>query len=110
VNNQSPYLLVQRFGTELNNLLSANDTSELPKLQRQNITDLKRLFGEARLDVRDYELSETRAEQLKMASAAKKHLKQINGLILAASTYDVFSAIDVASLSSKLEQVIANII
>lgn len=60
---------------------------------------------EARLDVRDYELSETRKEQLKNAAAAKKRLEKVRKDILAASEYNIFSAVDVAQFTGDIDHI-----
>ena len=90
----------------MNGTLSAIDVYALPAGERKIVTGLKREMVDARLDIRDYELSETRAEQLTNAKAAKKRLEVIRKLILSASEYDIFSAVDVAQLTAELEQII----
>jgi hypothetical protein len=64
---------------------------------------LKKRLIEARLDVRDYELSETREEQLRGASRGKRRLEEVRKDILAASEYDIFSPVDVAQITAQLE-------
>ena len=107
--NNSPFLLIKRLETHLNGVLSALDIFDLPAGERKIITLLKSDLVDARLDVRDYELSETRDEQIKKATEAKKRLERLRKGILAASEYNVFSAIDVAQLTAQLEQIIENI-
>lgn len=106
---QSPFLLVKQLETQLNGVLSAIDVYSLPAAERKTVTTLKRELTDARLDVRDYELSETRDEQLKNAKIAKKRLEHIRKNILAASEFNVFSAIDVAQLTAQLEQISENV-
>ncbi len=62
-------------------------------------------MADARLDVRDYEYAETRAEQQQHAKAAKKRLEQVRQAVLLASEYNVFSAIDVAHTTATIEQI-----
>lgn len=107
--NQSPFLLIKQLENQLNSALSAIDLYELPAKEAKLITTLKREIVDARLDVRDYELSETRQIQLKNAREATKRLEQIRKNILAASEFNVFSAIDVAQLTAHIEQIIANL-
>ncbi len=76
---------------------------------RKVVTDLGGHITDARLDTRDYELSETRDEQLKHAAAAKKRLALVRKDILAASEYDIFSAIDVAQLTGTVDHIIERI-
>lgn len=95
--------------TQLGGILSAIDVYDLPAQEAKIISMLKREMVDARLDARDYELSETRDEQLKNAKVAKKRLDHIRKNILAASEYNVFSPVDVAQLSAQIEQIIENI-
>jgi hypothetical protein len=104
-NNQSPFTLIKRLELQLNSVLSAIDIYALPAGERKVISALKREIVDARLDVRDYELSETRAEQQQKAADAKKRLEQVRKCILAASEYNVFNAADVAQLTSYVEHI-----
>ena len=70
---------------------------------------MRRETNEVRLDLRDYESSETKPAQDKFAKEASKKLKNIGSILLTASTYNIFSAIDVALISAKIEQIIARI-
>jgi hypothetical protein len=65
---------------------------------QQDLTD-------ARIYANDYELSETRDEQLDNAKKSKKWLEQARRNILAASEFNIFGAIDVAHLTAQVEQV-----
>lgn len=76
---------------------------------RKVVTALKYELVDARLDIRDYELSETREEQLANAKSAKERLDNVRKHILVASEHNIFSAIDVAHISANIEQVIDNI-
>ena len=105
----SPFLLVKGLETQLSSVLSALDIFSLPKAEQKLVSGLKRDIVDARLDIRDYELSETRSEQLKNAVAAHKRLEHIRKGILAASEYDVFTAVDVAQLTAQLEQISENV-
>jgi hypothetical protein len=106
VENQSPFLLTKQLETQLNSTLSQIDVYDLPAKEAKLINTLKRDIVDARLDTRDYELSETREEQLKNAKVAKKRLEHIRKNILAASEYNVFGPVDVAQLSAQIEQII----
>ena len=106
---KSPFVLVTRLVTQLTGVLSAVDVYGLPPKEAKLIATLKREAADARLDTRDYELSETRQLQLKNARAAKKRLDHVRKHILAVSEYNIFSAIDVAQLSAQIEQIIENI-
>jgi len=107
--NDSPFLAIKWLETQLSGTLSAIDIYALQAQERKNIALLKRELTDARLDIRDYELSETRAEQLQKAKVAKKRLEHVRRLILTASEYNVFSAIDVAQLTAQLDQISENV-
>jgi len=101
--NQSPFLAMQRVEGQLKGLLRAADTGILEPAERKAATSLRRLAVDARLDIRDYELSETREEQLKCATAARKRLDKLQKAILAAGM--AFGPADVAQLSAQVEQI-----
>ena len=103
--NQSPFLLVKTVETQLVSVLSALDVYALPMAQQKVVAQLRRDIVDLRLDTRDYELSETREEQLRKAHEAGARLTMVRSGILKASEYDIFGAVDVALLSAKLERV-----
>lgn len=91
-------------------VLSSLDVFSLPAAERRVVTLLQRELVDARLDIRDYELSETREEQLRKAAESRKRLDKIRKNILAASEFNVFGAVDVAQLTASLEQISENIV
>ena len=101
--NTSPFLAMQKLDTQLKGMVRFVDVEILEPVEKKALTDIKRLSTDAKLDIRDYELSETREEQLKYAAAAKKRLKKLDHCILAAG--NVFGATDVAQLGAQLEQI-----
>lgn len=102
---QSPFLGIKRLETELQGRLAALDIVTLPVNERKLISGLKNELIDARLDIRDYELSETREEQLRKAGEARQRLERIRKMILGLSEYNVFGSVDVAQLSAELEQI-----
>lgn len=76
---------MQRVEGQLKSLLRSVDTDLLSQDERKAIANMRRLIVDARLDIRDYELSETREEQLKKMHAAKRRLAKLEATILAAS-------------------------
>lgn len=100
---KSPFLRIKQLETEIGGVLSPIDMYELGGAQQRLITAIKRELVDARLDIRDYELFETRAEQLQKAKAAKVRLEMLRKHILAASEHDIFSAVDVAQLTAHLD-------
>jgi hypothetical protein len=101
--NQSPFLAMQRAETQLKSLLRAIDTDLLQPDEKKAVASLRRLSTDARLDIRDYELSETRVEQLKKAVEAKKRLAKLQKNLLAAG--DVFGPADIAQLDAQFAQI-----
>ena len=101
--NTSPFIAMQELEIHLKGLLRPIDVEMLGDVSRKAVTSLKRVVVDARLDIRDYELSETREEQLKNAKEAKNRIAKMESDILAAG--DVFSAVDTAHISAKLEQI-----
>ncbi len=101
--NTSPFLAMQRVEGQLKSLLRQVDTDLLNTEEKRLLASLKRLAIDARLDIRDYELSETREEQLGEAKDAKKLLVKLEKAILAAGP--VFGPADVAQLSATIEHI-----
>ena len=101
----SPFVLVTRLVTDVGGLVVAFDIDSLDRGQQREIVLIKRVLADARLDIRDYELSETRAEQIDKAELARKRLEELRHLILRSSEYGVFGAIDVAHTSAQIDAI-----
>lgn len=69
---------------------------------KHSYDQVKLACKELRLDLRDYEYAETRAEQQKWAKIARHNLRALEGNILALP--DVFRPVDVAELSAGIER------
>jgi len=106
--NQSPFLAMQQAENQIKGLLRTVDTDLLSPDEKKAVASLRRLGTDARLDVRDYELSETRAEQLQKAKEAQKRLKKLQAAVLAAG--NVFGPADVAHISAQLEQITSQLL
>ena len=101
----STYTLAKRLDGEITRIIAAARAAGLFEGQAQQDTKLlKRDLTDARLDIRDYELAETKAEQLQLGKDARQRLASVQQGILAASQYNVFSAIEVAQLSAQIAQ------
>ena len=74
---------------------------------RKLLTEIKREIADARLEVRDFEFADTRAEQRREASKAKKRLWALREHIADPHMQSVFSAIDVALISAQIDTLIA---
>lgn len=105
VNNTSALERCKQLEGQLKRLLAGQDMSALPTEAKQAVTAIRRNISDARLDVRDYEYSETRSEQLALAEAGKGRLELVRQAVLTASEYNVFSAIDVAHTTATIEQI-----
>jgi hypothetical protein len=100
---KSPFAGMRELELQIKSVLQPLDMDELTEATRKSVRSLKQLVVDAKLDARDYEFSETREEQVKNAVAAKNRIKLIEVIILNAQ--DVFSAIDTAHITAKLEQI-----
>lgn len=105
----SLFILAKSLEGSVARLLRAIDVYELPTKQRTLIENLKRELSDTKLEVRDYELAETRQFQLTNATKAKRYLSQANKHILAASEANLFGPADVAQLSAQIEQISNNL-
>jgi hypothetical protein len=101
---QSPYLLVKRLEADVLHLLSQIDLLLLSIEEQQKIARLKNNLIDARLEIQDYELAETRENQLRNAADAKKYLKKVR-IVVSSNQLNVFGAVDVAHLTAKVEQI-----
>jgi len=106
--SQSPFLAMQRLEGQVKAVLRAADTDLLGPEEKKALASVRRLATDARLDIRDYELSETRDEQLRKAAAAKKRLEKLEKAILAAGTS--FGPADVAQLDAQLQQIAGRLV
>lgn len=107
--SQAPSAIVKRLEAQIRRSLRTHDLYSLSKTQRQNLENLNQYLSDARVYAQDYELSETREEQLVNIKQAQKWLNKVKSAVLAASQDDLFSAIEVAHLSAEAEQAIANL-
>lgn len=101
--NTSPFLAMQRAEGHIKALLRSIDSEQFNPTEKKVIAGLRRLAVDARLDIRDYELSETREDQLRCAATAKKRLAKLREAILVVGS--LFSPVDVAQLTAQLEQI-----
>jgi hypothetical protein len=97
--------LMRRVELAVMQRFSGVDLADTPKDERLVIETIKRTVPEAKLDLRDYELAETRAEQLQKRGEALERLRQLRQQILQASEHGLFGAADVAQITATLEQI-----
>lgn len=106
---ESAFDQIKRLEMYVLNILSRLDIDTLERHEQKLVLAIRRQFTDTKLDVRDYEFAETRAEQTKLAKAAVKSLETVRANILAASEHNLFSAVDVAMLSAQLEVLVAEL-
>jgi len=99
----SPFLAMQDVERQVIGLQRTVDPDALTQDERKVMARLRALMVDVRMDIRDYELSETREEQLKKMTQAKKSLEKLEKSIL--TTSFVFGAADIAHLSAQLEYI-----
>ena len=105
--NTSPFLAMQRAEQQIKAVLRGADVEITELAMKKTLGNIKRLAVDARLDIRDYELSETREEQIAKMVEAKKRLSKLQANILAAGP--VFGPADVAHITAALEQIAENL-
>lgn len=93
--------------THVRKTLAAYMVDELPREQLAVLITLKNNLVDARLDARDYEYAQTRADQLEASVTVRNRLEETLRLILKASEFGVFSAIDVAHLSAGVQHLMS---
>lgn len=105
---QSPFLAMQRAETQIKSLIRTIDTDLLAADEKKAVASLRRLAADTRLDIRDYELSETREEQLGKAKAARKNLEKLKTQLLTAGY--AFGPADIAELDAQLEHIKSKVV
>lgn len=86
-------------------ILTRLDIDLLDHTQLKLVGTIKRLLADTRLDIRDWEMADSREEMQKHAREALKRLEQVRQSILLASQHDIFSAIDIAELSAHFDHI-----
>jgi len=105
----SPFALARSLQSQIAQLLRSFDIPDLPSAERDVLLAMKRQTADIRLDVRDYGLAETKAEQERAAAALRVRLGECNALIVQAGGFGLMSAVDVAHLSAITEQLKATL-
>lgn len=85
-------------------LLSHLDIPTLSTKEQHAVAQLKNALIDARLEIQDYELAETRNHQLRNAKDAKGYLHNVEKL-MSANPAGVFGAVDVAHLTAYIGQI-----
>ncbi len=69
--------------------------------EKKHVEDCKKALSVLRLDIRDYEYAETRAEQLKWAKIAQNNIRALEHHVLGLGSY--FGPADVAEISVHID-------
>jgi hypothetical protein len=109
MDNPSPSRMVKQVDAQISRALRKFDLRKFSSKERNILAGLQQNLEDARIYANDYELSETRQEQLDNAKKAKKWLEQARTNILTASEFNIFDAIDVAHLTAQIEQIGSNL-
>ena len=107
--NRSLFEQAKDLSGQMHMRISHMDLDLLSHGERSIISDLKRLATDVRLDVRDYEYAQTRAEQLEALHEARERLEQLNELLLKASGLNLFTAVDTAQFSASIDVIISQL-
>jgi hypothetical protein len=107
--NILPSRRIKQIDAQINRILRNFDMRKLSARERNVLAKLQQNLNDSRIYTSDYELSETREEQIDNAKKAQKWLKEASKNILAASEFNIFSAIDVAHLSAQIDQIISEL-
>ncbi|HSW75388.1 MAG TPA: hypothetical protein VLG16_06005 [Candidatus Saccharimonadales bacterium] len=105
----SPYDQAKVLEQQITMIISAIDADAAPIDARILLAKLRRYTTDTRLDVRDHDYADTRAEQVRLGQEAKKRLEQLEKLVVAASEYNIFSAADVAQISATAQLLAAQL-
>jgi hypothetical protein len=99
--------IIRKLSTNLIGIVSKVDVDALQRPEREAVQAIRRLLVDVRLDVRDYELAETRAEQLELGKVAQKRLEELHDHILKTSEYNILSSVDVAQNTAYVQYIIS---
>jgi hypothetical protein len=105
----SPLEQARALQNQLTSLLADLDIDALPAGPRDLLTQIKRLAADLRLDVRDFNLADSKAEQDRLGEEAIARLRQLEKAIAKAGETGHFGAADVAHLSARAQQLTADL-
>lgn len=79
------------------------ERDKLHKAEKAQFDKIKLALTQLKLDVRDYEYAETRAEQMKWGKIARHNLKALEQGVLTLGT--VFGAADTAEIGAQIDTI-----
>ncbi len=98
-------MLARELERAITSTLSAIDVYALDAKEQKAINELKHGLVDARLDIQDYELSETRDMQLEAKKESSDRLDGLHKYIILLGEYNIISSVDVAMFSAQLEHI-----
>jgi hypothetical protein len=104
--NQS---LLKQFTTivgQIGSILNRFDQDTLDRPALRLVGTIKHLLADTRLDIRDWEMSDSRAEMQQNARQAIERLEQARTGILMASEQNIFTAIEIAEVSARFDVIV----
>jgi hypothetical protein len=85
-------------------ILNQRDVDIMDRAELKLVGSLKHMLADTRLDIRDWEMADSREEMQRSAREALHRLEQVRELILQASQKNIFSAVDVAEISAQFDR------
>jgi hypothetical protein len=104
-----PSIRVKRLEADVRQVLRKTNEGKLELKYRKALGELRQNLVDIRIYTNAYEFSEERPEQLINIKKAIKYLDQARQHILKLSEGNIFSAVDVAHLSSQIDQTKADL-
>lgn len=93
------------LGRLVSNLLARQDVDSFDRVQHKLMATIRQVLADARLDVRDFEMADSRVQMVENGSAALKRLEETRKHILQASEHGMFSPIEIAEITTELETI-----
>jgi hypothetical protein len=94
-----------RVAGQVGAILVQIDLDVADRAQIKLVGTIKHLLQDTRLDIRDWEMADSRADMQRNAREALKRIEQVRSSILLASEHNIFSAIDIAEFSAQFDLV-----
>ena len=107
--DRAPSHTIIELEAHIRRILADINIYEVGAKIRATLADLGQVLIDSRIYTRDYELSETREEQLDNARRAKHYLEKARKDILIASEADIFNPVDVAHMTAVIDQIISKL-
>lgn len=103
MSEQPPYQLAAQLSRLAYGLAAELLSSDISAAEKLLLKQFKSETNDVRLDIRDYEFADTHKEQVAAARRVQRRVVQVRQTVIALSTYNIFTPIDVAQVSAQLE-------